>query len=134
MDDMAFNEWVARQVFVVVEDMTSSRLLVSGILRSLGAGRVVGAGDGGEALAKLTESGESPTVFICDWVMPGMDGLALLDHAKKRFPNARFVMLTAKIGPDDVKVARDHGVDGYVGKPFSRETLVGGLKKVMAKG
>lgn len=131
-EDEAFNGWISDKTFMVVEDMTSSRLLVAGLLRSLGAKKVLAAVDGNDAMAKLNAADHVTDIIICDWIMPGMDGLGLLDAAKTKFPGAKFVMLTAKTEPENVKTARDHGVDGYIGKPFSRESLVSALKRLMA--
>jgi two-component system chemotaxis response regulator CheY len=131
-EDEAFTAWITGKSFMVVEDMTSSRMLVAGLLRSLGAKSVQAATDGRDALAKLSHSEHAPDVIVCDWVMPGMDGLALLDETKARFPSAKFVMLTAKTEPSDIELARNHGVDGYIAKPFSREGLVMALKRLQA--
>jgi two-component system chemotaxis response regulator CheY len=131
-EDEAFTAWITGKSFMVVEDMTSSRMLVAGLLRSLGARSVQAATDGKDALTKLGHSEHAPDVIVCDWVMPGMDGLALLDETKTRFPSAKFVMLTAKTEPGDIELARSHGVDGYIAKPFSREGLVMALKRLQA--
>jgi two-component system chemotaxis response regulator CheY len=129
-EDVAFITWISTKAFMVVEDLTSSRMLVSGLLRSLGAKAVQGATDGKDALAKLEHAEHAPDVIICDWIMPGMDGIGLLDIAKTRFPAIKFVMLTGKTDPADIATARGHGADGYIAKPFTREALVVALKRL----
>jgi len=129
-EDEAFNSWICDKTFMVVEDMTSSRLLVAGLLRSLGAHKVLAATDGNDALVKLDQGQHAPDIIVCDWIMPGMDGIGLLEAAKTRFPAARFVMLTSKSDPADIQLARSKGVDGYIAKPFSRESLVAAMKRL----
>ena len=130
-DDEAFTAWISGKTFMVVEDMTSSRMLEAGLLRSLGARKVLAATDGNDAMAKLKSSEHAPDVIVCDWIMPGMDGLQLLEVAKARFPQSKFVMLTSRTDAADIELARAKGVDGYIAKPFSRESLVAALKRLM---
>lgn len=128
----AIETWIAKQVFLVVEDITTSRLLVAGILRSLGATRVLSAATGEEALEKLIRAPEAPNVVFCDWVMPGMDGIAVLSEIKRQFPDTLVVMLTAKTEAADVAEAVAKGADGFIGKPFSRQSLLDALPRLMA--
>ncbi|CUW40524.1 Chemotaxis protein CheY [Magnetospirillum sp. XM-1] len=129
-EDADFTAWMGSKVFMVVEDMTSARMLEASLLRGLGAKKVVPATDGADALAKLEHADQMPDIIISDWIMPEVDGLALLEAAKVKYPQVQFIMLTSKTDLDDVRVARTKGVDGYIAKPFTRETLVAALKKV----
>jgi len=131
-EDADFTAWMNERTFMVVEDMGSARMLEASLLRGLGAGKVMAATDGADALAKLEAAEHVPDVIISDWIMPGVDGLALLEAAKAKYPQTRFVMLTSKTDLDDVRLARAKGVDGYVAKPFTRETLVAALRKLRA--
>lgn len=131
-DDAGFSAWMASKIFMVVEDMSSARMLEASLLRGLGAGKVTAAVDGADALTKLEAAEQIPDVIISDWIMPEVDGLALLEAAKARHPSVKFVMLTAKTDLDDVRLARTKGVDGYVAKPFTKETLIAALKKLAA--
>lgn len=126
--------WIANQVFLVVEDIATSRLLVAGILRSLGAPRVMSAASGEEALEKLeklSRAEELPSVVFCDWLMPGMDGIAVLSEIKRLYPATKVVMLTSKTEAKDVAEAVAKGADGFIGKPFSRKTLLDALPRLM---
>lgn len=122
---------LADKVLLVVEDTSSSRMLVAGLLRGMGAGRVVAALDGSDAVAKMTAQGLVPDVVLCDWVMPNMDGLALLTRLKAEHPSVKFIMMTVKTEAEAVILARQHGVDGYVAKPFSRDSIMAALGKVL---
>lgn len=131
--DNELGEWIARTKFMVVEDVDTSRMLVSGLLRSLGASGVVTAVNGNDALEKIDKKGV-PDVIICDWVMPGMDGLSLLAVVKPLHPDTKFVMLTGQTDAEHVRQAAYLKVDGYVAKPFSRATLIATLGKLKAAG
>lgn len=122
---------VAEKLVLVVEDTSSSRLLVAGLLRGLGAGKVVAAVDGADALAKMASLKLVPDVVVCDWVMPNMDGLELLTRIKAEHPAVKFIMMTVKTEAEAVILARQHGVDGYVAKPFTRDSLMASLAKVL---
>ena len=130
-DDAEFTAWMAGKVFMVVEDMSSARMLEASLLRGLGAKKVLAAVDGADALTKLDHAEHVPDIIISDWIMPGVDGLALLEGTKSKYPSVKFIMLTSKTDLDDVRAARAKGVDGYIGKPFTKETLVAALKKLM---
>lgn len=128
-DENALGEWIAGKKFMVVEDVDTSRMLVSGLLRSMGASAVVTAVNGDDALEKIEKKGV-PDIIICDWVMPGMDGLSLLSVVKPLHPQVKFVMLTGQTDADHVRQAAYLKVDGYVAKPFTRATLTAALAKL----
>ena len=128
-DHKHLGEWLAGKRFMVVEDVDTSRMLVSGLLRSMGATSVVTAINGEDALDKIGKKGV-PDIILCDWVMPGMDGLSLLSVVKPLHPEVKFVMLTAQTDAEHVRQAAYLKVDGYIAKPFSRQTLADALGKL----
>jgi len=129
--EQAVSATIADKLVLVVEDTSSSRILVSGLVRGLGAHRVVSATDGIDALAKTLDKGLVPDVVLCDWVMPNMDGLELLTRIKAGHAEVKFIMMTVKTEAEAVIMARQHGVNGYVAKPFTRESLLAALAKVL---
>jgi two-component system chemotaxis response regulator CheY len=69
---------------------------------------------------------------MCDWNMPEMTGLDLLtairsDDALKKIP---FVMVTAEAQKENIIQAVQAGVNNYVVKPFTTETITQKLEKV----
>ncbi|CAA7625116.1 response regulator [Magnetospirillum sp. UT-4] len=129
--DEALAAWVASKRFLVVEDIDTSRLLVSGLLRGAGAATVHTAQDGEDAVAKIEAKGV-PDIILCDWNMPKMDGITLLSVVRELYPAVRFVMLTANTQPEHVRTAAYHKVDGYIAKPFTRKVLLDTLNKLRA--
>lgn len=130
-DESGLGEWIAGKKILVVEDVDTSRMLVSGLLRGIGAITVITAVNGEDALEKIEKKGV-PDIIFCDWVMPGMDGLSLLSVVKQLHAGVKFVMLTAQTDAEHVRQAAYLKVDGYVAKPFSRQTLVTTLTKLKA--
>jgi len=72
---------------------------------------------GVEALAKLKDN-YKPDIILLDIILPGMDGLEILEVIKKEnlAPDAIIVMLTNQGGADDIAKAKQLGVHGYIVK------------------
>jgi len=107
---------------LVVDDEESIREIVSSMLAAAKY-QCRQAASASEALARL-ESGEEFDLLLTDLMMPGMDGTALLERSKERFPDMPVVMVTAV---HDIKIALDAIRDGaydYLTKPFEREQLL----------
>ena len=67
--------------FLVVDDSSTMRRIVSRCLKDIGAGRIVEACDGMEALGKLRAEGPFD-VILTDWNMPVMNGMEFLKQVK----------------------------------------------------
>lgn len=80
--------------------------------------------DGLEASSAL-EAANAPQIAILDWNMPGMDGLEVCRRARElaRPQPPYIIMLTARVGGDDIVAALDAGADDYIVKPFNRAEL-----------
>ena len=132
MSESELIDWVAVKSIVVVEDDNTSRMLLDGLLRSIGAHRVRVAVDGEDAINVIEAKGV-PDIIFCDWMMPHMDGIGLLTVVKERYPHSRFIMVTAKKDPEDVRSAASLKVDGYILKPYSRATVLASLSRLKEK-
>jgi two-component system, sensor histidine kinase and response regulator len=110
---------------LVVEDDTH---LLNGIVDVLeGAGiHVLRAGNGHEALDVLAESAPPPGVIVSDIGMPYMDGYELLEAVrhKHEWLEIPFIFLTAYTGDQEVRRGMIAGVDDYLTKPFTPDTLI----------
>ncbi len=86
------------------------------------------AGDGEMAYPKILKT--EPDILITDIKMPFMDGLELSKLVKKELPNIKIVILS---GFDDFEYAKEAisiGVEEYILKPVSEDSLMGELKKI----
>lgn len=86
-------------------------------------GKVHEAGDGVEALAKLSQ--EKVGLILSDINMPNMDGLELLGKLKTTdgLKDVPVVMITTEGGQAKVLEAVNLGAAGYVRKPFTAEQI-----------
>jgi two-component system chemotaxis response regulator CheY len=109
---------------LVVDDSRAMRMILSRVLRELGAD-VVEAADGQEALAALA-AGPLPDVALVDWNMPVMNGLELVTAVRRDagMGAMRLVMVTTESESTQVVRALEAGADEYLFKPFTPEAVV----------
>lgn len=109
---------------LVVDDMMTMRKLVRKSLTGMGFSIFEEADDGQKAWAKLNEHTDIGLV-VSDWNMPNCSGLDLLKRVRSdaRFKNLPFVLLTAEGEVSQVKEALAAGVDNYILKPFTFDSL-----------
>lgn len=64
-------------------------------------------------------------MILCDWVMPGEDGLSIIKKLRESEINTRYViMITSKSAPDDLIACLSGGADDYITKPFRKDELM----------
>jgi CheY-like chemotaxis protein len=108
---------------LVVDDNEDNIRIVSAIL--LGRGYEVRiARDGKGALDAVERN--PPDVILLDIMMPGMDGIEVLDHIKAdpRSGSIPVIMVTAKAQDEDVLAGYKYGADYYVTKPFTARQIL----------
>jgi len=117
--------------FLVVDDFSTMRRIVKNLLNDLGYQNVVEADDGNTALPILQQG--DIDCLITDWNMPGMHGLELLKAVRNDAKLAKLpvLMLTAEAKREQIVEAAQAGVNGYVIKPFTAETLKEKLEKIL---
>ena len=118
--------------FLVVDDFSTMRRIVKGLLNELGYTEITEADDGTTALPLLKNGNFD--FLITDWNMPGMPGLELLKAVRgdARLAKLPVLMLTAEAKREQIIEAAQAGVNGYVIKPFTAETLKEKLDKILA--
>lgn len=74
-------------------------------------------------------------LILCDWEMPEMTGLELLQWMRQQdqYRQTPFIMITSRGDKDHVIEAVREGVSEYLGKPFSPEGLSGKIIKVLGR-
>ena len=117
--------------FLVVDDFSTMRRIVKNLLHDLGYPNVTEADDGKTALPMLQAGGFD--FLISDWNMPGMSGLDLIKAVRSDAKLAKMpvLMLTAEAKREQIIEAAQAGVNGYVIKPFTAETLKEKLDKIL---
>ena len=107
---------------LVVDDEEAIREVVSSMLNQAGY-HTRQAASGMEAL-ELLDCGEDFDLILTDMMMPEMDGIALLEKIKERFPDVPVVMVTAVHDISVALAAIRNGAYDYLLKPFEREQLL----------
>jgi two-component system chemotaxis response regulator CheY len=117
--------------FLVVDDFSTMRRIVKNLLQELGYHNVQEADDGATALPML--KADSFDILITDWNMPSMPGLALLKavRADPKLAKLPVLMVTAEAKREQIVEAAQAGVNGYVIKPFTAQTLSEKLGKIL---
>ncbi|MBY8966964.1 chemotaxis response regulator CheY [Algiphilus sp.] len=118
---------------LVVDDFSTMRRIIRNLLQDLGFSHISEADDGSTALTALQS--EHFDFVITDWNMPGTTGIDLLkairaDEKLKRLP---VLMVTAEGKKDQIVEAAQAGVNGYVIKPFTAQTLREKLEKIFER-
>ncbi len=115
---------------LVVDDFSTMRRIIKGLLQDLGFSNITEAADGLTALS-LLKAGNFD-LLITDWNMPGMQGVELLREvrADERMKKLPVLMLTAEAKREQIVAAAQAGVSGYVIKPFTAATLKEKIGKI----
>ena len=119
--------------FLVVDDFSTMRRIVRGLLKEMGCHQIAEAEDGAEALSMLRS--QHFDFVVSDINMPNMNGLELLkaikaDEALRHLP---VLMVTAEARKEDIVLAAQSGAAGYIVKPFSKATLEEKVQRILQK-
>ena len=119
--------------FLIVDDFSTMRRIVRGLLKEIGYHNADEAEDGSVAL-NLLKNGKFDFV-VSDINMPVMNGFELLaavkaDDTLKHLP---VLMVTAEARKEDIVRAAKDGAAGYIVKPFTKATLEEKVQKIMQK-
>jgi two-component system OmpR family response regulator len=115
---------------LVVDDEDNVTHLVSSALRFDGF-ETVTADNGTSALAKVAET--DPDLIVLDVMMPGLDGLGVLQNLRSAGSQIPVIFLTARDTANDRIAGLRAGADDYVVKPFSVEELLARVHAVLRR-
>jgi twitching motility two-component system response regulator PilG len=113
---------------MVIDDSKTIRRTAETLLKKVGC-EVITATDGFEALAKVAD--HHPDIIFVDIMMPRLDGYqttALIKN-NKVFKGTPIIMLSSKDGLFDRARGRIVGSEQYLTKPFTKEELLGAIRK-----
>lgn len=117
---------------LAVDDSSTMRRIIINTLKRAGFDDVVEACDGKEALAKLES--EKIDFVITDWNMPEMDGLTFVTNMRKsdNYSKTPILMVTTRSVKEDIVEALKAGVNNYIVKPFTPDTLKEKIDQTLA--
>ncbi|ULA63091.1 MAG: hypothetical protein LZF86_100089 [Nitrospira sp.] len=118
---------------LVVDDMSTMRRIVKNILKQLGFSNMEEAENGQEALQKLRA--DTFGFVVSDWNMPVMPGIEMLRaiRADEKLKHIPVLMVTAEAQKENLIEAIQAGVNNYVVKPFTAETMQEKINKIFNK-
>ena len=119
--------------FLIVDDFSTMRRIVRGLLKEIGYNNAEEAEDGAVALTML--KGAKFDFVVSDINMPNMTGFDLLAAIKKdeSLKHLPVLMVTAEARKEDIVRAAQDGAAGYIVKPFTKATLEEKVSKIMQK-
>jgi two-component system, chemotaxis family, chemotaxis protein CheY len=118
---------------LIVDDFSTMRRIIKNLLRDLGFTNTSEADDGATALPML-QTGNFD-FLITDWNMPGMQGIDLLKavRADANLSSLPVLMVTAEAKREQIVEAAQSGVNGYIVKPFTAQTLEEKINKIFER-
>ena len=119
--------------FLIVDDFSTMRRIVRGLLKEIGYTDADEAEDGVAALQKL-RNGRFDFV-VSDINMPNMNGFQLLAQIKSddKLKHLPVLMVTAEARKEDIVAAAQGGAAGYIVKPFTKATLEDKIANILKK-
>jgi two-component system chemotaxis response regulator CheY len=119
--------------FLIVDDFSTMRRIVRGLLKEMGCNNAEEAEDGAVALAAM--KAQRFDFVVCDINMPNMNGFDFLKavRADESLKHVPVLMVTAEARKEDIVLAAQIGASGYIVKPFTKATLEEKVQKIIQK-
>jgi len=116
---------------LAVDDSPTMRRIIMNTLKRAGFNDVVEATDGKDGMTKLKV--EKFDFVITDWNMPEMDGLTFVTSIRSDpdLQSLPILMVTTRSVKEDIVQAMKAGVNNYIVKPFTPETLAEKINTVL---
>jgi DNA-binding response OmpR family regulator len=118
-----------QRILAIDDDPAITSLLKRGLTYEGFAVETASSGEEGLAIAR----DRTPDLVILDIMMPGLNGLAVLQRLRAADPRLPVLMLTAKDAPTDQVKGLESGADDYVVKPFTFEVLVARVRALLRR-
>ncbi len=93
--------------------------------------RVLSAANGTEALNQV--QAHRPDVVVLDWLMPGLDGLGVLERLRAAGDQTLVLMLTARDAVEHRVEGLESGADDYLVKPFAPAELLARIHALLRR-
>lgn len=122
---------MAEYSFLVVEDSPTMRQLISFSLKRIRGAKIAEAGNGVEALKKLSEN--KFDLIVADINMPLMDGLKLLSIVRKdpKHSTIPVIIVTTEGAEADKEKGMKLGANAYLPKPIQTSELLKTVKDLL---
>ena len=115
--------------FLVVDDSSTMRRIITRALSDIEYDDYVEAKNGVDALTYIGEV----DFILTDWNMPVMDGLQFVKKIRSKDKKIPIMMITTNADEESVIKAIKEGVSGYIIKPFTPESLMKKIERILNK-
>lgn len=116
---------------LLVDDSRTIRNIQKNVLKQIGHTDITEAADGVEALQRIGET--RPDLVLIGWNMPKMDGITLVRKIRETDKDLVLIMCTTEAEKRRVIEAIKAGVNSYIVKPFTSDTLTEKINATLAK-
>lgn len=116
---------------LIADDHDLVRDTIAAYLEASGEFKVLTASTLDDAMGKMGGL-DAIDLLILDYHMPGMNGLAGLEKARKAFPVTKVAMLSGVANRDVANRAMEQGADGFIPKSLSAASMVNAIRFVLA--
>jgi two-component system chemotaxis response regulator CheY len=115
---------------LIIDDSRAMRALIGRMMTELGY-ETADAANGREGLEYL-RTHDLPDLVLVDWNMPEMNGFEFVQavRANPEYDGMRLVMVTTETEMSRVVEALSLGLDAYVMKPFTKDSIVEQLERI----
>ncbi len=122
---------------LIVEDSKSQAAVMAEIVRNAGHEPTIAAESA--AVVMNAVNANQPALVLLDLILlgpngqPAADGFQLCGEIKRKNPNIRVLIVSAKGDEDSTEWAMAQGADGFLQKPFTVEDLIAVIGQVMSE-
>jgi two-component system chemotaxis response regulator CheY len=120
---------------LIVDDSATVRAIIGKALRlaEVDMGQLFEAGNGQEALQLLSENWID--LVFADINMPVMDGIELVERMRGAELHSKtpIIIVSTEGSAERVQQLKDYGVDAYIRKPFTPETIRNAIEEVIGE-
>lgn len=89
--------------------------------------------EGGELALGMLKNAGNYTFLITDMIMPGMDGLALIERTRKLYPEICIIAMTGKARSYKYTDVINSGATDFINKPFSTDELEAKIRRAIVE-
>lgn len=116
---------------MVVDDMSTSRGIITNCLDEIGITHWNSESDGQRALSKLAAA--PVHLVLSDYNMPNMDGLQLLQALRENRSTQKigFILVTGRATQEIVRTGQRLGMNNYIEKPFTAQSMKQCIERVV---
>ena len=116
---------------LLVDDSKTMRSIQKSVLSQLGYTEIEEACDGQDAMSKV--GAFQPDLMLVDWNMPIMDGITFVRNVRQNDKTTPIIMVTTESEKSRVIEAIKAGVNNYVVKPFTPDSLSQRITETLTK-